>query len=239
MLAWAGTGVAVANAHPAALAAADEVTASNDADGVARWLERALPPAGTRRRASTAGTVLAVPPALRQRAVLEGIVARAAVVEAVEGLIVIGSFAGGRPDALSDLDLLAVARPGQLEAAWAAGRQLAGDAFLIWEPQPRQHGQVRWVNWLTHDLVKVECGFAAPGSRPLAEPFAVVSGPATLADSFPRIDMSVVEEQAERRRELQRDVGPETLTPEELLGWKLAELKAAARALLRRVARPG
>jgi len=40
MLAWAGTGVAVANAHPEVLAAADEVTASNDDDGVAAYLSR-------------------------------------------------------------------------------------------------------------------------------------------------------------------------------------------------------
>jgi Cof subfamily protein (haloacid dehalogenase superfamily) len=42
MLAWAGHGVAVGNAHPVAVAAADEVTASNDADGVALVLERLL-----------------------------------------------------------------------------------------------------------------------------------------------------------------------------------------------------
>lgn len=40
MLAWAGTGVAVANAHPEVLAAADEVTGSNDDDGVADYLSR-------------------------------------------------------------------------------------------------------------------------------------------------------------------------------------------------------
>jgi hypothetical protein len=40
MLAWAGHAVAVANAHPEVRAAADEVTASNDDDGVARVLER-------------------------------------------------------------------------------------------------------------------------------------------------------------------------------------------------------
>lgn len=42
MLAWAGRGVAVANAHPDVLAAADEVTASNDEDGVALVVERLL-----------------------------------------------------------------------------------------------------------------------------------------------------------------------------------------------------
>jgi Cof subfamily protein (haloacid dehalogenase superfamily) len=40
MLEWAGHGVAVANAHPDVLAAADEVTGSNEEDGVAAFLER-------------------------------------------------------------------------------------------------------------------------------------------------------------------------------------------------------
>jgi Cof subfamily protein (haloacid dehalogenase superfamily) len=43
MLAWAGRGVAMANAHPAVLAAADDVTDANDAEGVATYLERLLP----------------------------------------------------------------------------------------------------------------------------------------------------------------------------------------------------
>jgi Cof subfamily protein (haloacid dehalogenase superfamily) len=42
MLVWAGHAVAVANAHPDVLAAADEVTASNDDDGVAVVIERIL-----------------------------------------------------------------------------------------------------------------------------------------------------------------------------------------------------
>jgi Cof subfamily protein (haloacid dehalogenase superfamily) len=40
MLRWAGYGVAVANAHPDVLAAADEITAPNSEDGVAMVLER-------------------------------------------------------------------------------------------------------------------------------------------------------------------------------------------------------
>jgi hydroxymethylpyrimidine pyrophosphatase-like HAD family hydrolase len=40
MLRWAGHGVAMANAHADVLAVADEVTASNSADGVAQVLER-------------------------------------------------------------------------------------------------------------------------------------------------------------------------------------------------------
>ncbi|MGE2720035.1 HAD family hydrolase [Mycolicibacterium celeriflavum] len=40
MLQWAGLGVAMEHAHPEALKAADEVTATNNEDGVARVLER-------------------------------------------------------------------------------------------------------------------------------------------------------------------------------------------------------
>ncbi|WP_275571662.1 HAD family hydrolase [Mycolicibacterium vanbaalenii] len=43
MLGWAGLGVAMGNAHPDAVAAADEVTATNAEDGVARVLERWWP----------------------------------------------------------------------------------------------------------------------------------------------------------------------------------------------------
>jgi Cof subfamily protein (haloacid dehalogenase superfamily) len=42
MLEWAGRGIAVANAHAEVLAVADEVTASNDEDGVALVLEQLL-----------------------------------------------------------------------------------------------------------------------------------------------------------------------------------------------------
>ncbi|HWM37541.1 MAG TPA: HAD family hydrolase [Streptomyces sp.] len=42
MFGWAAHGVAMGNAHPELLAVADEVTASNDADGIAVLLERLL-----------------------------------------------------------------------------------------------------------------------------------------------------------------------------------------------------
>lgn len=44
MLEWAGTSIAPANAHPDVLALVDEVTASNDEDGVALAIERLLAP---------------------------------------------------------------------------------------------------------------------------------------------------------------------------------------------------
>ncbi|UXA17870.1 HAD family hydrolase [Mycobacterium sp. SMC-4] len=51
MLSWAGVGVAMGNAHPEAVAAADEVTVTNAEDGVAQVLERYWQPGpnGVRR----------------------------------------------------------------------------------------------------------------------------------------------------------------------------------------------
>jgi hydroxymethylpyrimidine pyrophosphatase-like HAD family hydrolase len=43
LLTWAGTSCAVANAHPAVLAAASRVIGSNDEDGVAAYLEQLYP----------------------------------------------------------------------------------------------------------------------------------------------------------------------------------------------------
>jgi Cof subfamily protein (haloacid dehalogenase superfamily) len=59
LLGWAGTAVAVANAHPDVLAVASEVTASNDDDGVAAVLESLL--AASPRAASTARRSAASP----------------------------------------------------------------------------------------------------------------------------------------------------------------------------------
>jgi hydroxymethylpyrimidine pyrophosphatase-like HAD family hydrolase len=42
MLQWAGLGVAVANAHPLVLQAADVITLSNEEDGVAHILEKIM-----------------------------------------------------------------------------------------------------------------------------------------------------------------------------------------------------
>lgn len=56
LLAWAGRGVAVANAEPEALAAADEVTLGNAEDGVAATIERLLYPSLSGAAACAAGS---------------------------------------------------------------------------------------------------------------------------------------------------------------------------------------
>ncbi|HTU08153.1 MAG TPA: HAD family hydrolase, partial [Trebonia sp.] len=56
MLSWAGTSCAVANAHPAVLAAASRVIGGHDDDGVAEYLEKLFPVRGeTRARSDNSG----------------------------------------------------------------------------------------------------------------------------------------------------------------------------------------
>ena len=150
--------------------------------------------------------------------------------DAFDGVIALGSFAQGEPDELSDLDLLAVAAPGRFEDAWAARGQLTGDPLATWESIDDAGRPLRWFKWLTRDLVKVECGVAARGSRELADPVVVLLGPSSLGDSFPRVDRTTLAERAERLRAEQELFDPEEMTPGERIDWKLSELKNAVRA---------
>jgi Cof subfamily protein (haloacid dehalogenase superfamily) len=68
MLEWAGRGVAVANAHPTVLAAADEVTLAHTEDGVAITLERMLQQRTPGRAHLLGGTGRAMPPEATERA---------------------------------------------------------------------------------------------------------------------------------------------------------------------------
>ena len=176
---------------------------------------------------------------LRQWPVLLETVERISRLEPFDGVIALGSFADGEPDELSDLDLLAVTAPGRFEDAWAARRQLAGDPLATWESIDDPGHPLRWFKWLTRDLVKVECGVAAPGSRELADPVVVLLGPRSLGDAFPRIDRATANDRLERLRARQQDFDPEDMTPGQRIDWKLSELKNAVRAARRSDQRDG
>jgi predicted nucleotidyltransferase len=171
---------------------------------------------------------------LRQWPALKETVDRVAQLDVFDGVIVLGSFADGEPDALSDVDLIAVAARDRFEEAWAVRRQLAGEVLVAWESLASPDRQIRWFKWLTRDLVKVECGIAAPGSRELARPVVVLHGPASLADSFPPIDRATRDARAARLRKQQEVFDPADMTPGERIDWKLSELKNAVRDSLRR-----
>ena len=170
----------------------------------------------------------------RQWPALRETVDRVARLDVFLGLIALGSLVDGDLDELSDLDLIAVTAPGRFEDAWAARVEIAGDVLVAWDSGTGD--RIRWAKWLTRELVKVECGIAEPGSRELAEPLAVLLGPPSLADTFPRVDLATVKERAEQLRKQQETFDPLEMTASERIDWKLSELKQAIRTVTRRQA---
>ncbi|MGH2920637.1 MAG: nucleotidyltransferase domain-containing protein [Gaiellaceae bacterium] len=175
----------------------------------------------------------------RQWPVIESLAARAAEIEAVAGLILLGSFAAGEPDELSDVDLLVVAGPGSFPEAWDQRHRLSAGALvswdLTWDPRPKPDSQGH--SWLTRELVKVDCTIVDPdsGGKELAEPIVVLAGPASIADRFPRISRDTL---LERRRALAEEQSRQVPNPDEmevgeLIDWKLWEMKNAVRRGMR------
>jgi predicted nucleotidyltransferase len=168
---------------------------------------------------------------MRQWPTLEATAARAANVDALEGLLLLGSFASGTPDELSDIDLIAVVAAGRFDQAWDSRRRLSKDALVAWDLRPRVN--IGGHNWLTRDFVKVDCTIVDPdsGSRELAEPIVVLVGAESMADRFPRVSLETVRDRARKiaKEQEQQVFDPGQMDVGELIDWKLSELKRAVR----------
>ena len=168
---------------------------------------------------------------MRQWPALEATAERAANVDALEGLILLGSFASGTADELSDVDVIAVAAPERFAEAWEARHRLSQDALVAWDLRPKADAAGH--NWLTRDFVKVDCTIVDPdsGSRELAEPIVVLVGPASAANRFPRISLETIRERARKiaDEQDQQVFDPDQMDVGELIDWKLSELKLAIR----------
>jgi Nucleotidyltransferase domain len=124
----------------------------------------------------------------RQWPTLERLIEHVEASPTLDGMILLGSFARGQVDALSDLDLVLVVPDGGFEAAWAARAELRGGSTLVaWDQRDPGRTQAGAHKWITGDLVLVECLLATPSSGVrLAEPAAVLAGGRELLDRFPR-----------------------------------------------------
>jgi len=124
----------------------------------------------------------------RQWPILERLIQRVEASPTLDGMVLLGSFARGVVDALSDLDLVLVVPDGGFEAAWAARAELRGGSMLAaWDQRDPGFPRAGAHKWITGDLVLVECLLATPSSGVrLAEPAAVLAGGRELLDRFPR-----------------------------------------------------
>lgn len=126
--------------------------------------------------------------ALRQWPAIEGLCARIESSPDLAGALLLGSFARGSADSLSDVDLIVVARPGRFDRAWQARDRLRGPDAVAWfddlvQPATELGGH----KWMTTDLVFVECliATATSGVR-TTDDAVVIVGEAGLKDDLPK-----------------------------------------------------
>ncbi len=159
---------------------------------------------------------------LRQWHVIEELKNRIAEMPEYLGVLLLGSCAAGTADAVSDVDLMLVVRPGEFERAWERRSALhAVEPLVAWDVRKDAEAEIGAHKWITTDLIMVECLIATPGSGVrLAEPFIVLTGEPNLTDMLTR--------RPPIRREEMRTVAN---TPGEELESAYDEFKALARRL--------
>lgn len=103
-------------------------------------------------------------------------------------LVLLGSFAKGTADAVSDVDLFFITYRGRFEQAWAHRHELHVTGALVhWDEMEDELAEVGGHRWVTTDLVLVESVISAPqGGARLAAPFKVYGGDSSLVDAFPK-----------------------------------------------------
>ena len=126
---------------------------------------------------------------LRQWPTLVEVVDRAQALPGFGAFILIGSFAGGSPDSMSDVDSIVSIDEGSFNSAWGDRTSLSGrEPAFAWDVRPDPDREIGAHKWLTQELVLVECVLATPRARArLAEPYVVLAGDPARVEGFERV----------------------------------------------------
>jgi hypothetical protein len=133
---------------------------------------------------------------LRQWPVIMDLVERATGLPGFACFILIGSFAGGAPDLMSDVDSIVAIADGSFDEAWSRRSELhTPDAAFTWDFRPEPEREIATHKWVSRELVLVECVIATPTAHArLADPFVVLAGDASQVESFNRVEPITREE---------------------------------------------
>jgi Nucleotidyltransferase domain len=129
--------------------------------------------------------------------------AEAAATPPFLGVVLLGSFARGEADDLSDVDFTVFAAEGTLEAAWQQRHRLHPPDASCWDyPRPPGNRDVAGHRWLTNDFVLFDGLIATPSGTRLADPIHVLVGDEGLTAQIVRREPLTAAEEHERKDEI-------------------------------------
>jgi hypothetical protein len=119
------------------------------------------------------------------------------------GVVLLGSFARGEADDLSDVDFTVYAAEGEFEAAWEQRHRLHPADASCWDyPRPPGDRDVAGHRWLTTDFVLFDGLIATPSGARLADPMHVLVGGEALRRQIVKRQPISAEEQLRRKDEI-------------------------------------
>lgn len=115
------------------------------------------------------------------------------------GVVLLGSFARGEADDLSDVDFIVFAAEGEFEEAWAQRRLLHAEDAAWWDyPRPVGDRDVAGHRWLTDDFVLFDGLIATPPGTRVADPLHLLVGGEALSRQLAMREPIALEEKQER-----------------------------------------
>lgn len=129
--------------------------------------------------------------------------AEVAAAEPFLGLVLLGSFARGDADEISDVDFVVFAREGMFDEAWEQRHRLHRADAWCWDyPRPDGDRDVAAHRWLTSDLVLFDGLLATPSGTRLADPMHVLTGRTELAELLVKREPITAAERKARKEEI-------------------------------------
>jgi predicted nucleotidyltransferase len=119
------------------------------------------------------------------------------------GVVLLGSFARGEADDLSDVDFTVFATEGGFAEAWEERHRLHALDAACWDyPRPSGDRDVAGHRWLTTDFVLFDGLIATPSGTRVADPLHVLVGNDVLSRQLVKREPITVEEQHRRKNEI-------------------------------------